>query len=77
MMGLPVTSILLWWYWPEAHGYILHPLSIFLVGTATACDIVYPFLLHHVKLTEVILPDGTVIAGGDNAVGWVEGKKRQ
>lgn len=62
-MGLPVTSILLWWYWPEAHGYVLNPMSIFMIATVTACDIAYPFLLAHVRSTEEVLSDGTVVAG--------------
>lgn len=63
MMGLPVTTILLWWYWPEAHGFVFHPLGIVLIGTSIVCDIAYPFLLQHVRLTERVLPDGSVVAG--------------
>lgn len=62
-MGLPVTCTLLWWYWPEAHGFVGHPLGIFLVGSAIFCDLVYPFVLGHVRATERILPDGTVVSG--------------
>lgn len=62
-MGLPVSCGLLWWYWPEAHGFIFHPLSIIIVGTATICDIAYPFVLAHVRATERILPDGSVVSG--------------
>ncbi|KAH8706354.1 hypothetical protein BGZ61DRAFT_219710 [Ilyonectria robusta] len=73
LMGLPVTTVLLWWYWPEAHGFVLHPLGVFIIGTATCCDIAYPFVLAHVRSTERILPDGTVVAGEENA----NDKKRQ
>lgn len=55
--------MLLWWYWPSAHGYVFHPLSIIIVGTSLVCDLAYPFLLAHVKATEKVLPDGTVVAG--------------
>ncbi|KAF4996623.1 hypothetical protein FDECE_12360 [Fusarium decemcellulare] len=63
VMGLPVTCVLLWWYWPEAHGFVFHPLGIFFIGTSVFCDLLYPFLLAHVRMTEKILPDGTVVAG--------------
>lgn len=68
-----MTTVLLWWYWPEAHGFVLHPLGIFIIGTATCCDIAYPFVLAHVRSTERVLPDGTVVAGEENA----NDKKRQ
>jgi hypothetical protein len=62
-MGLTVTNTLLWWYWPEAHGFIFHPVSIIIISVTTVCDIAYPFLLAHVKKTERVLDDGSVIAG--------------
>ncbi|KAL3962381.1 hypothetical protein ACCO45_003904 [Purpureocillium lilacinum] len=62
-LGLPGTCFLLWWYWPEAHGFVWHPLSIIIVGTSMACDVAYPFVLAHVRKTERVLPDGTVVAG--------------
>lgn len=61
-MGLPVACTLLWWYWPEAHGFVLHPLGVFLIGSATFCDIVYPFVLCYVRTTEKTLVDGTVVS---------------
>lgn len=67
-MGLPVTSILLWWYWPEAHGYVLHPLSIIIIGTGSICDLAYPFVLAHVKSTEKVLADGSIVSGEEFAV---------
>ncbi|KFH42800.1 hypothetical protein ACRE_064550 [Hapsidospora chrysogenum ATCC 11550] len=62
-LGLPASCGFLWWYWPEAHGFIFQPLSIIIVGTATICDIAYPFVLAHVRATERILPDGSVVSG--------------
>lgn len=76
MMGLPVSTALLWWYWPEAHGFVLNPLGIFLIGTATLCDVVYPFVLRHVRLSEKVLPDGRIVAGAGIGEG-AEEKKRQ
>lgn len=64
-LGLPGTCILLWWHWPEAHGFVFHPLSVIIVGTSTACDLAYPFLLAYVRSTERVLPDGTVVVGDD------------
>ncbi|KAH6897343.1 hypothetical protein B0T10DRAFT_182840 [Thelonectria olida] len=75
LMGLPVTCGLLWWYWPEAHGFVWHPLGVFFIGTAACCDIAYPFVLAHVRSTERVLADGSVVAGEENEVA-VE-KKRQ
>lgn len=62
-IGLPISTIILWWHWPEAHGFVLHPLSIILIGTGLVCDIAYPFLLAHVRTTERVLPDGMIISG--------------
>lgn len=66
-MGLPVTCGLLWWYWPEAHGFIFHPLSYIIMVPTFACDIAYPFLLAQVRKTETVLPNGMVIAGDGTA----------
>lgn len=71
LMGLPVTNGLLWWYWPEAHGYVFNPVGIIIIGTSLICDLAYPFLLAHVRSTERTLADGTIVAGEslDNAAG--------
>ena len=66
-MGLPVTCALLWWYWPEPHGFIFHPLSIIIIGTTLICDLAYPFLLAHVRATERVLGDGAIISGEEAA----------
>lgn len=63
VMGLPVSCILLWWYWPEAHGFVFHPLALFFVGTSVLCDLAYPFLLAYVRTTERVLPDGSLADG--------------
>lgn len=62
-MGLPVTGGLLWWYWPEAHGFIFQPLSIVMIGASLACDLIYPFVLARVRATEHIFPNGTMLSG--------------
>ncbi|KEY70491.1 hypothetical protein S7711_02664 [Stachybotrys chartarum IBT 7711] len=64
LLGLPTPSLLLWWVWPEAHGYVWQPLSVIMIATGLLCDVAYPFLLAHVRSTEQILPDGTIVAGG-------------
>ncbi|TQV95185.1 PaxB protein [Cordyceps javanica] len=74
VMGLPVTCGLLWWYWPEPHGFIFHPLSYIIMVPTFACDIAYPFILAHVRRTEEVLPNGMVVAGGGDPTG---SKKKQ
>lgn len=61
-MGL--CNGLLWWYWPEAHGYWVSPFGIFLCGFSLVCDVAYPFVLWTVRQGEEVLPDGRLICGG-------------
>lgn len=53
----------MWWYWPEAHGYVASYASVLLWGSAIACDVAYPFALRSVRQSEVVLPDGRLIRG--------------
>lgn len=76
-MGMPVTNGLLWWYWPDAHGYVFEPLSIIMIGTALLCDLAYPFLLVYVKSAETTLLDGTVVATPAAEAAASSQKKRQ
>lgn len=48
------------------------------MGTSLICDLSYPFLLAHVKKTERVLPDGTVVAGnsGLGQLGEADKKER-
>jgi hypothetical protein len=62
IFGLGVCNAILWHYWPEAHGYFVNPLGMFLCGTALLCDLVYPFALWQVRKTEVALPDGRLVS---------------
>ncbi|KAM3444744.1 hypothetical protein NHJ13734_001094 [Beauveria thailandica] len=72
VMGLPVTCCLLWWYWPEPHGFIFHPLSYIMTAPWLACDVAYPFLLAHVRKAEKVLPNGMVVAGDADDAGRKE-----
>ncbi|KAK0630398.1 hypothetical protein B0T17DRAFT_616058 [Bombardia bombarda] len=63
LSGLVLCNVLMWWYCPEAHGFIFNPFAVFLWGAAVVCDIVYPFLLWQVRRTEIILPDGRLMSG--------------
>lgn len=63
-LGLVLANVVLWWYWPEPHGFIVSLPGVLLWGTAMACDAVYPFLLWRVRRTEVVLPSGRVSRGG-------------
>jgi hypothetical protein len=53
----------MWWYWPEAHEFIVSPLGVALWGISLACDVAYPFLLQRVRRTEAVLPNGQVVRG--------------
>ncbi|KAF7517723.1 hypothetical protein G7054_g13709 [Neopestalotiopsis clavispora] len=68
LCGMPLCNGLLWWYWPEAHGYFLNPFAIFLVVTAIGCDLIYLFVLYQVRKTERQLPDGRLVRGDDLSV---------
>ncbi|KAI1089682.1 hypothetical protein F5B19DRAFT_485063 [Rostrohypoxylon terebratum] len=61
IFGLGFCSALLWWYWPEAHSYFVHPMSIFIGGLSLICDLVYPLVLWHVRQTERVMADGRLI----------------
>ncbi|KAK1623336.1 integral membrane protein [Colletotrichum phormii] len=54
---------LLWWYWPEPHGFFVNPMGIFLMTTCLACDIAYPFILAVVRRSEQVLSDGRLVSG--------------
>lgn len=56
----------MWWYWPEAHGYVGSRLAVFLWGVAIACDLIYPFVLRSVRRSELVLPDGRLAAAGSS-----------
>ena len=62
-VGLIDCNLLLWWYWPEAHGYVWDALSIIILASVTICDLAYPFVLAYVRTTERTLPGGTIVAG--------------
>ena len=55
----------LWWYWPEAHGYFVSAPAIFINGLFVICDLVYPLVLWRVRQTEQRLPDGRLVRQPD------------
>ncbi|KAI0883595.1 uncharacterized protein GGS22DRAFT_190254 [Annulohypoxylon maeteangense] len=61
LLGLGFCNGLLWWYWPEAHSYFTHPMSIFIGGVSLICDLVYPFVLWHVRQSERVMADGRLV----------------
>ncbi|KAK3317175.1 hypothetical protein B0T19DRAFT_286852 [Cercophora scortea] len=63
MCGMLLGNLLMWWYWPEANSFIVNPFAVFLLGTALACDLIYPFLLWQIRRTEVVGPDGRLSSG--------------
>ena len=65
----PILGYLpMWWYWPEAHGYVVSGPAVLLWGPAILCDLIYPFVLHRVRQTERVLPDGRVARGDGTGV---------
>ncbi|EHA46936.1 hypothetical protein MGG_08671 [Pyricularia oryzae 70-15] len=61
-VGLVALPGMMWWYWPEAHGYFLNPLATFMQALFLLPDIVYPFVLYQIRKTEVVLPDGRLVS---------------
>lgn len=60
--GMGVCNAILWHYWPEAHGFFVNPLGLFICGTALVCDLLYPLALWQVRKTEVALPGGRLVS---------------
>jgi hypothetical protein len=58
LAGLNVYYGYCWFVWPEAHGYVMHPLSICFLATWPVADLAYLAVLREVKKTEVTLKDG-------------------
>ncbi|KAK0639945.1 hypothetical protein B0T16DRAFT_336788 [Cercophora newfieldiana] len=63
LTGLVLCNIVMWWCWPNAHQFVFTPLGTGLWGLSLACDLVYPFVLHRVRQTEIVLPSGQVVSG--------------
>lgn len=63
LLGIPVACTFLWWWWPEATGFITDPFAVIMMVGIVICDLVYPFALAAVRKTEVMLDDGTLVAG--------------
>ncbi|KLU92831.1 hypothetical protein MAPG_11793 [Magnaporthiopsis poae ATCC 64411] len=60
--GLVVLYAVMWWHWPEAHSFFINPFAVFLSALFVIPDMIYPFVLHHVRKTEVQLPDGRLVS---------------
>lgn len=60
--GLVVLYAVMWWHWPEAHSFFLNPFAVFLSALFVIPDLIYPFVLYHVRKTEVQLPDGRLVS---------------
>lgn len=63
LIGLPIATTFLWWHWPEANGFVTDPFAIIMMVGTVICDVLYPFAIATVRKTEVILDDGTIVAG--------------
>ncbi|KIW24688.1 uncharacterized protein PV07_10389 [Cladophialophora immunda] len=62
-----------WYFWREAHEYVVSPFAVFLWATSFICDFAYPCMLLCVQKTEKVLPDGRKEAG-ESEISW-EAKK--
>lgn len=61
-VGLGGSSAILWYWWPEAHGYFTNPFAMFLLGTAMLADLIYPICMWRVRQTEVVLEGGRIVS---------------
>jgi hypothetical protein len=64
---LYAAQALMWWYWPEAHGFFVNPVAVWLMSLCMLSDIVYPFVLARVRRTERVMPDGSIVCGSSAA----------
>ncbi|KAF2762933.1 hypothetical protein EJ05DRAFT_447376 [Pseudovirgaria hyperparasitica] len=58
VFGLYAVYAWEWYFWREAHGYVMNPFAVFMWGVSIICDVVYPFALWRIKKTERVLADG-------------------
>jgi len=66
---VPLAGYLpMWWYWPEAHGYVVSWPSAVIWGGSIGCDVIYPFVLQRVRREETVLPDGSLMSKHSRAV---------
>lgn len=66
LIGLNINYAWAWYAWREAHEYFMSPLAVFLWGTTTICDLIYPVVFTYIRRSERVLADGRKIAGGSN-----------
>jgi hypothetical protein len=58
LCGLVIYYGYCWYVWPEAHEYVVNPLSICMSATWVGTDLAYLIVLRNVKRTETVLKDG-------------------
>ncbi|RDW85832.1 hypothetical protein BP5796_04157 [Coleophoma crateriformis] len=61
IVGLDMNYVWAWYFWREAHTYVMSPFAIFLLGTGLACDLAYPFVYLQVQKTTKVLDGGRKI----------------
>ncbi|KAK4998013.1 hypothetical protein LTR66_002684 [Elasticomyces elasticus] len=54
-----------WYFWREAHEYVMSPFAMFLWVSSVVCDCAYPYALWRIKKTEKVLPDGRKVHARD------------
>jgi hypothetical protein len=60
-----------WYFWREAHEYIMTPFAMFLWITSMVCDCVYPYALWQIQKVEIVLANGRKVQAKDLAV-WAK-----
>lgn len=73
LVGLNLNYAWAYYTWPEAHEYFVSAPAVFIWGVTTICDIIYGFVLYHVKSFEKKLSDGRKVAaedGNEQIGGW-------
>lgn len=62
LIGLNFNYAWAYYAWPEAHEYFVSAPAVFIWGVTTICDIIYGFVLYHIKKSERELSDGRKVA---------------
>lgn len=63
IVGLWVNYSWAWYWWPEAHPYVVSEPSIFFFGVSMLSDLIYAPVLWRTRATEKTLADGSKVAG--------------
>jgi hypothetical protein len=57
-----------WYVWPEAHGYVVNPLSVCMSVAWVTADLGYLAVLRNVKRMETVLRDDRKVRGDGKGI---------